>query len=142
MAGTAFWRHATPAFAAGALGGLVLFVFYWIIGTIGIPQAIGLNVTANVTKAYLYNRIVWGGIWGFLFLIPWKASWWLRGLVFSLGPTAALWFIIYPYVANAGILGLGRGILGPFIPIIGNGVWGLVAAWWLEFVGARAAVAS
>ena len=103
-----------------------------IIGALSIIPA------PDVTKPWIYMALVWGGLWGFLFLIPWKASWWLRGLVFSLGPTAATWFVVYPFAANAGVLGLSRGILGPIIPIFANATWGLLAAWWLEFVGAPA----
>ena len=136
MAGSAFWRQATLDFAAGVLGALVNRLFWVLLGALSITPA------PEVTRVWLYTALVWGGLWGFLFLIPWKTSWWLRGLVFSLVPTAATWFVVYPYMANIGVLGLNRGILGPILPIIANGIWGLVAAWWLEFVGARAAVAS
>jgi len=136
MAGTAFWRQATLAFAAGALGAFVNRFFWVIIGALGVVPA------PEVTKLWLYTALVWGGLWGFLFLIPWKASWWLRGLIFSLAPTAITLFVVYPYQANLGVLGLSRGILGPTLPIVANGIWGLVAAWWLEFVGARATAAA
>ena len=136
MAGTAFWRQATLDFGAGALGAVADLIVLVILGLLSIIPA------PEVTKSWLYTAIVWGGLWGFLFLIPWKASWWLRGLAFSLGPTAVLWFVIYPSVANLGVLGLSQGIRGPIVPLITNGVWGLVAAWWLEFIGARAAAAT
>ena len=132
MVGTAFWRQATLAFAAGALGGLVLFAFLWVIGTIGIPQAIGINLPVNVAKAYLYNRIVWGGIWGFIFLIPWKQSWWIRGLVFSVAPSVVQMVVIFPLATPAGMFGLGLGALTPLLVLVANGVWGFVTAWWLE----------
>ncbi len=135
MAGTAFWRQATLDFTAGALGALANRIVLVILGVVSIIPA------PEVTKPWLYTALVWGGLWGFLFLIPWKASWWLRGLVFSLGPSAGVWFVIYPYVAGAGLFGLGRGVVAPFIPLVANGVWGLVAAWWLEFVGARTVAA-
>ena len=136
MAGSAFWRQATLDFSAGALGAVATVIFLVIIGALSIIPA------PEVTKPWLYSMLVWGGLWGFLFLIPWKASWWLRGLVFSLGPTAGVWFVIYPFVANMGVLGLGGGIVAPFVPLVANGIWGIVTAWWLEFVGARTAVAS
>ncbi len=136
MAGTAFWRQATLDFGAGVLGAAADVIALVILGALTIIPA------PEVTKPWLYRALVWGGLWGFLFLIPWKASWWLRGLVFSLGPTAVLWFVIYPSVADLGVLGLGHGIRGPIVPLITNGAWGLVAAWWLEFVGARTAAAT
>lgn len=140
MPGIAFWRQATLAFAAGALGGLVLFVFSWVIGTIGIPQAIGINFTANVTKAYLYYLITWGGIWGFIFLIPWNQSWWVRGLVFSIAPAIVQMVVVFPLATSAGMFGLGLGALTPLLVLVANGVWGLATAWWLEsFLAAKPA---
>ena len=142
MAGSAFWRQATLAFAAGALGGLALFVFLWIIGTIGILQAMGINGAVNVTKGYLYNRIVWGGIWGFTFLVPWKQSWWVRGLLFGVAPSIVQLVVVFPLTTAAGMFGLGLGALTPLLVLVNQSVWGLATAWWLEFVGARTTAAA
>lgn len=130
----AFWRHASLAFSAGALGALANRIALWLLGVIHVIPPV------DVTRLFLYTGLVWGGLWGFLFLIPWKASWWLRGLVFGFGPSAGVWLVIYPYVQHAGFFGLNRGIMGLIIPlIVNNVVWGLVTAWWLEvFLGEKA----
>jgi hypothetical protein len=39
------------------------------------------------------------------------------------------------------MFGLGLGALTPLLVLVANGVWGLMTAWWLEFVGARTAAA-
>ena len=37
-------------------------------------------------QADLYSKVFWGGLWGFLFLLPLRkvvASWWVRTLIFG-----------------------------------------------------------
>ena len=37
-------------------------------------------------QADLYSKVFWGGLWGFLFLLPLRkvvASWWVRALIFG-----------------------------------------------------------
>ena len=70
-----------------------------------------------------------GGLWGFLFIAPLlKNSPYLRGLMFSLGPTAVQLFFIFPLVANKEVLGLGLGTLTPVFVVFFNAVWGIVVA--------------
>jgi hypothetical protein len=58
--------------------------------------------------------------------------WWLRGLVFSLGPTIVQLLIVFPVQTEAGLLGLGLGAMTPVLVVVFNAVWGLVAAFALE----------
>ena len=127
----AFLRQATLVFSAGALGALVNRGVLVLFGMLHVTDS------PNITKAWLYQALVWGGLWGFLFLIPWKARWWLRGLVFGLGPSAGVWFVIYPYVLDAGVFELNWGFTAALVPLIANSAWGLAASWWLEFVRAE-----
>ncbi|HLI13001.1 MAG TPA: hypothetical protein VKY65_15520 [Alphaproteobacteria bacterium] len=134
MSRNGFWPRASLAFAAGNLGALANRVALWVLGVIAVISP------PNITKLWLYTALVWGGLWGFLFLIPWRTSWWLRGLVFGLGPSAGVWLVIYPFVAHAGFFGLSRGPLSIVIPFVVNSVvWGLVTSWWYEYVRVPAA---
>ena len=121
-------RQATLAFSAGALGALVNRGVLVLFGALQVMEP------PEVTKPWLYQALVWGGLWGFLFLIPWNARWWLRGLVFGLGPSAGVWFVIYPFVRDAGVFGFKLGFGAALIPLIANSAWGLAASAWLEFV--------
>lgn len=136
------WRSASLAFTAGALGALANRILIWVLGVMAVvpPTHFGFPVPMP-TKLWLYTAIVWGGLWGFLFLIPWRASWWLRGIVLGFGPSLGVWLVIYPYVAHAGFFGLSHGIGALVIPFLANNiVWGLVASWWYDLTGGRAEV--
>lgn len=126
-------RAAMLAFAAGALGGLANSIAVWLFGVMHITTALGVSIAPAASSEWLYPRLVWGGIWGFLFLSPVPAgAWWLRGLVFSLGPSLVQLLIVFPIKTDAGLLGLGFGGLTPVFVLIFNAIWGLVAAWALR----------
>ena len=116
-------------FAAGCLGALANSLFLWLAGEYGITKALGVSIAPALTPAWLYPRIVWGGLWGFLFLLPLKnASLMLKGSILSLFPTAVQLFIVFPYQANKGMGGLELGLLTPLLVVVVNWVWGIVTA--------------
>ena len=122
-------------FAAGCLGGLLNSLAVWIFGVIGITSALGVKITPPLTAPWLYPRLVWGGIWGLLFLLPLMRKRFLyRGLIFSLGPTIVQLFIVFPVKANKGIMGFDLGLLTPLFVFVFNAIWGLTAAIWLRWV--------
>jgi len=89
----------------------------------------------GLTTALLYSKLVWGGIWGSLFLIPLgRLSFPVKGLLFSLGPSLVQLFVVFPFQAPKGILGLQLGALTPLFVLIYNAVWGIIAGVWLQWV--------
>ena len=125
-------------FAAGALGGLLNSVAVWFFGAVGVTAALGVHLAPPLTPPWLYQRLVWGGIWGWLFLLPLKG--WpypRRGLLYSLGPTLVTCFLVLPYQAHKGVLGLQLGYLTPVLVLFYNAVWGLVAGLWLQLAKAE-----
>jgi hypothetical protein len=122
-------------FAAGCVGGLANSLAVWGMGKSGITGAMGVSVVPNWSPAWLYPRLVWGGIWGFLFMLPYlQGSTVLRGIVYSLGPTLVVLFIVFPMQAKKGMMGVQLGKLTPVFALIVNAVWGIAAAWWLKIV--------
>ncbi len=125
-------------FSAAALGGLINGLVVWLFGLIGITKLLGVAIAPPLTPAMLYARIVWGGIWGALFLLPlWRGSIWWRGFLYSLGPTLVQLFIVFPIKAHKGVLGLELGYLTPLFVVAFNAVWGVTAAAWLWAAGER-----
>ena len=119
-------------FAAGALGGLAEALLVWICGHTGITQALGVALAPELSPAFLYPRIVWGGLWGFLFALPLGVSSFARrGLLLSLAPTAYQLFVVFPRRGD-GTLGFALGALTPVLVLGFNATWGVVAAWWLK----------
>ncbi len=120
-------------FAAGCVGGLLNSLVLWFFGAQGINQFLGVKLAPSLTPAFLYPRLVWGGLWGFLFLLSWRSKKSLsQGLIYSLGPTLVQLFLVFPYRLDKGFLGLELGLLTPFLVVFFNAVWGLGTAWWLH----------
>lgn len=130
---TQFVRNASLAFSAGALGALANSLAVWFFGMAGIAGALGVGVAPGLTAKYLYPRIVWGGLWGFLLLIPLlEGSTILRGFILSLGPTVVQLLVVFPFKAGKGYLGLELGTLTPLLVVFYNAVWGIVAVQWYD----------
>jgi hypothetical protein len=127
-------KNISLVFTAGALGGLINSIFVWFFGAIGFAKALGVQLTPPFAGPWLYQRLVWGGIWGGLFLLPLgRLSLPVRGLIFSLGPSLAMFFLIFPQ-AHKGLLGLQLGSLTPVLVLFYNAVWGVAAGCWLTLV--------
>ena len=128
-----FIRRLSLVFAAGALGGLVNSTVLWFIGKTGITAELGVKLAPAFTPAWLYPRLVWGGLWGFLFLLPIARSHPFRqGMILSLGPTIVQLFFIFPYQLNKEMMGLELGTLTPVFVLFFNAIWGIAAALWLR----------
>ena len=128
-------KKLSLVFAAGCLGGLLNSLAVWIFGVIGITSALGVKIAPPLSAPWLYPRLVWGGIWGLIFLLPLMQKRFLyRGLIFSLGPTIVQLFIVFPVKASKGIMGFDLGLLTPLFVFVFNAIWGLTAAIWLRWV--------
>ena len=132
----AFLRRMGVVFSAGALGGIVNNFVVGYFGTIGITAALGIKVASLLSPNWgLYPRVVWGGIWGMLFLLPLlKGSVLLRGFLFGLVPSILQIFALFPFQAHPGMWALKLGLLTPLFVIVFNAVWGIAAALWLRGV--------
>ncbi|HUU81472.1 MAG TPA: hypothetical protein VMW90_08485 [Acidobacteriota bacterium] len=123
----------TILFSSGCVGGIINSLVVWFLGARGVTAALGVKIAPDLTPTWLYPRIVWGGIWGFLFLLPFlKKSLFWRGFLFSLGPTIAQLFVVFPAKASSGMMGLGLGNLTPLFVLFFNAVWGVSTAIWLR----------
>jgi hypothetical protein len=123
-------RKISAAFAGGALGGLVDSFNIWFMGKVGISDLIGLTMKPEFTAPWLYQRMVWGGLWMLLLLLPLlRDKVLLRGCLFSLLPSAMMLFLVLPGMGK-GILGLGFGAVTPIVVIGLNCIYGMVASLW------------
>ena len=116
-------------FAAGCVGGLTNSIAVWLFGQWGITSTFGVSIAPSLSPAWLYPRLVWGGIWGLVFILPMLQSKLLvKGTILSLFPTAIQLFVVFPLKANKGIGGIELGLLTPIFVIIFNWVWGVTTA--------------
>jgi hypothetical protein len=118
-------------FAAGAFGGLAKALVAWLFGAAGINALLGFKMAPALTPFWIYQHMVWGGIWALLFLLPLGGSYYLRGAIYSLGQTLVQLLIIFPKM-NRGLLGLELGVTAPVLVTLFGVVWGLAAGFWLK----------
>ncbi len=126
------------AYAAGTVGGLANGLVVWLFGYLGITALMGVRIAPALTADMLYPRLVWGGLWGFLFLLPFlETSPVLRGIVFSIAPSLVQLFIVFPSKIPDGMLGLPLGAATPLFVLFFNIVWGIIASYWFHILVKR-----
>lgn len=125
-------RNVSGAFAGGALGAFVDSFNVWFMGKVGISDILQVGMKPEFTPTWLYPRMVWGGIWALLLLLPlWKHRQIFRGCAFSLIPSAMMLFMVLPSMGK-GMFGLGFGTLTPVVVVGLNFIYGIVASIWYE----------
>ncbi len=94
-------------------------------------SSMGVYLVPALTIEWFCPRVVWGGIWGFLFALPlFRSSIFVRGFLFSLVPTFAELFVVFPYIIDRGVMGFALGTLTPLFVLFFNLVWGFTGAFW------------
>ena len=137
MRGTTLLRHVSGAFTGGAIGGFVDSFNIWAMGRAGISDLLGVGMKPDFTAPWLYQRMIWGGIWMLLLLLPvLKERTVARGMLFSLLPSAMMLFMVLPTMGK-GVLGLGFGSMTPVVVVGLNFVYGIVASFWYQFASDR-----
>lgn len=119
-------KNSLVVFAAGCLGGLVMCVVMWLFSRYGITQSLNVQLAGSVSPHWMYPRIVWGGLWGFLFLLPiFASSIFARSFVIALIPTLIQLFVFYPFYEGKGVAGFSLGLLTPFLVFFFFWIWSL-----------------
>jgi len=105
----------------------------WLSGHYHLTSMFGVRLAPMFSLSWLYPRVVWGGIWGLLFLLPLSgASALKKGFILSLFPTMVQLFVVFPYQAGKGFMGMELGTLTPVFVLIFNAFWGVAAALWMK----------
>jgi len=119
-------------FTGGCAGALINSLAAWLLGNWGISALLGVRIAPDFTPAWLYPRIVWGGIWGILFFFTVahrqaRRRWIRKGLILSLVPSLFQLLVFFPAQPGAGMMGQGLGTLTPLVVVFLNLVWGFFA---------------
>ncbi|MBK8174069.1 MAG: hypothetical protein IPK66_01815 [Rhodospirillales bacterium] len=105
----------------------------WAAGRQGIGRGFGVFLGSDLALDRLYPRIVVGGMWGLVFLLPWpRAPLWVRGVILGLAPS--LYALLFT-AARHQLGDLVSGDLSVVQLIVVNMLWGVVAALWLRCIG-------
>ena len=116
-------------FCAGLLGALCNSLVAWQAVVWELTDMAGVKLSAPFTPAWLYPRLVWGGLWGLVYFltvgpINARRHWVRKGLWISLLPTVFQLFVVFPYMTSHGAMGLKLGQATPLFVLIYNLVWG------------------
>lgn len=123
-------RHISGAFTGGALGALLDSFNIWAMGKTGLSDLIGITMKPEFTAPWVYQRMIWGGIWMLLLLLPFmKSRTALRGMMVSLLPSAMMLFMVLPSMGK-GMFGLGFGTPMPLVVVGLNFIYGIFASYW------------
>ena len=125
---------AHGALVGGALAALVTSVLIWVVTQSGLLLLLGIPLDQPLTTAWIYKRMIWGGIWGLLFLLPWLKAWpqRKRGLVWGVIPSLVTLLFFSPFYDGLGYLGLAWGWGWPVTIVVFNLLWGFLAGAWLD----------
>ena len=122
-------KNTLAVFGAGCLGGVAMCLVMWLCYRYGITQSLNVKLAGSLAPHWMYPRIVWGGLWGLLFLLPiFSGSLLARSFVIALIPTLIQLFVFYPFYEGKGVAGLSLGILTPFLVLFFFWVWSLTTA--------------
>jgi len=86
-----FFRNLSLIFAAGAFGGLVKALVAWSFGATGINAFLGSTMAMPLTPMWIYQHMIWGGIWACLFFLPLRWSYLITFFGVIWGLTTAYW---------------------------------------------------
>lgn len=126
-------KKVSGAFTGGAIGAFVDSCNIWILGHVGITAMLGIGLKPKFIMAWLYPRLFWGGIWALLLVLPvLKNRSVIRGMLFSLAPSAMMLFVVFPDMGK-GLLGLKFGMLTPALVVSLNFIYGIVASFWYRY---------
>ena len=127
-----FLRNVSVAFAAGSAGGIVGAVFLWLVAEAILQRNSLWGSTVKVSVVWIAQFVLFGGLWGFLQLIPFQTQRaWRRGLIIAIIPIAALLVELVLLPKTEGFF-FPRVVARtrPWTEIGALLVWGQVSTWW------------
>ncbi len=125
-------RRISIVFTAGCVGALLSSLLEWALGYAGITQMFKIDIMPVLSLGWLFPRLVWGGIWGLMFLLPFFGKlYFFRALFYSIPPSLAMLFVVYP-LEGSGMFGVKLGSFTPCLVVLSNLVWAICAVTWLK----------
>ncbi len=63
-------KKVIAAFTAGCFGGIIVNADQYLVGFLNLPKIIGLGIVPDFNMIDLLSDVMWGGVWGLLFAVP------------------------------------------------------------------------
>ncbi|MCH2175836.1 MAG: hypothetical protein MK193_08920 [Lentisphaeria bacterium] len=115
-------------YGAGSFASLALAIVMWILGRADLHDAIGVDLEPKLTLEWVISQMVFGGIAGFLFIIPFKFEGFKKVALIALFPALFMWFYVFPQIHGDGYFGLDEGNLMPLVEYLYQLAWAAIAA--------------
>jgi len=128
-------RRLSLAFVAGLVGALLSSAALWASARYGVAALLHVGIAPVFSDSWLYPRLIAGGLWGALLLLPLRRNLLLRGLLISVPPTLLQLLWIFPVQAGMGWFGIELGVLTPVYSWAIWLVWGWTAVLWARATG-------
>ncbi len=126
-------KNLSLVFAAGSLGGLAKGLAAWLFGALSINALLGSQFAPALTPMWVYQHMVWGGIWALLFLLPLRRiSYVSLGIIYSVPQTLIALLVLMPKMGK-GLLGLQMGLTTPILILFFGFIWGIATGIWLKW---------
>lgn len=124
-------RAVALCFAAGAAAGFLKCVAAWLTLRYGVAAQLGAHVVGSLSPVVIYPRVVIGGLWGLLFLLPMaRNSILVSGLLWGV-VVAAAELVLFPLIGGRTPALLNMSVLLALLLWL---VWGLAAAFLLRWI--------
>jgi hypothetical protein len=122
-------RTLARLYSAGTFGALCNFGFGLLLTLTGAFAALGVALPPPNMPGALYSRLVWGGIWGLLLLLPLPKTKIVQdGLILGIAPSLVAGLIFFPK-AGLGYFGVGAGAMMVPLIFVFNWIWGSGMLW-------------
>lgn len=130
-----YLNKAGLAYYGGTMGTLAHMAVIWLFGLLGVPALLGVKMAVKFTYPATAAHIMWGGIWGLIFFLPYLKNrpFW-QGVVFSLPPTLFTLLVKMPFQYHRPLMGIDTGMLTPLFAVFYNAVWGVATIYWLRYI--------
>ncbi|SEQ15154.1 hypothetical protein SAMN04488038_104111 [Solimonas aquatica] len=128
-------RRLSLSFTAGLVGALLASLALWASARYGLNTRLHVAIAPVLSADWLYPRLVIGGLWGTLLMLPVSRNFFLRGLLLSLPPALVQLLWIFPYQSGLGWLGLELGLLTPAYIWAHWLIWAWIAVLWARLTG-------
>ncbi|MDB6063122.1 MAG: hypothetical protein JWM78_3225 [Verrucomicrobiaceae bacterium] len=124
-------RQGALCYSAGTVGGLAKGGLILACERSSLTSAFADQLAQVLHPTSFYTRLVWAGVYGLLFLLPFvRGSWLMRGLVWAL-VVSLLQLVVFPLWQHGGLHIL---TLTTLSLLVLNCVWGLTTASMLRLI--------
>lgn len=121
-------KKSFVVYGCGSLSALLVNLLGWLLMHYGFSYNLGSLLSPSLMAAGLYPKLVWGGVAGFLLLLPLSGGRWLmRALIVALIAAVVILFVVYPLITGYGVAGLALGLWAPIIVFFVCLSWAMIA---------------